>query len=72
MTCTLCDWFRFWFCLSLVEAFKPITKRDDRNHVITFDSQLKTTLLLTNAITEPYVLREPVSCDGSFRFQLRG
>ena len=53
-------------------VFKPITKRRDSNHVITFDSQLKTTLLLTNTITDPYVLREPVSRDGSFRFQLRG
>ena len=26
------------------ESFKPITKRGDRNHVITFDSHLKTTL----------------------------
>ena len=46
MTCTWCDWF--WFCLSLVEiwreSFKPITKRSDRNHLITFDSHLKTTL----------------------------
>ena len=26
------------------ESFKPITKRSNRNHVITFDSQLKTAL----------------------------
>ena len=26
------------------ESFKPITKRSNRNHVITFDSHLKTTL----------------------------
>ena len=26
------------------ESFKPITKRSDRNHEITFDSHLKTTL----------------------------
>ena len=27
------------------ESFKPITKRSNRNHVITFDSHLKTTLI---------------------------
>ena len=27
------------------ESFKPITKRSNRNHVITFDSHLKTVLL---------------------------
>ena len=27
------------------ESFKPITKRSNRNHVITFDSHLKTALL---------------------------
>ena len=52
-----CDWFWFWFwfCLSLVEtdwrdSFKPINKRSIRNlrsiHVITFDSHLKTAVLL--------------------------
>ena len=28
------------------ESFEPITKRSNRNHVITFDSHLKTALLL--------------------------
>ena len=32
-------WLKIWR-----ESFKPITKRSDRNHVITFDSHLKTTL----------------------------
>ena len=32
-------WLRNWR-----ESFKPITKRSDRNHVITFDSHLKTAL----------------------------
>ena len=32
-------WLKNWR-----ESFKPITKRSDRNHVITFDSHLKTTL----------------------------
>ena len=33
-------WWKNWR-----ESFKPITKRSNRNHVITFDSQLKTALL---------------------------
>ena len=32
-------WFKNWR-----DSFKPITKRSDRNHVITFDSHLKTAL----------------------------
>ena len=32
-------WLKFWR-----ESFKPITKRSNRNHVITFDSHLKTAL----------------------------
>ena len=28
------------------ESFKPITKRSNRNHVITFDSHLKTALIV--------------------------
>ena len=32
-------WWKNWR-----ESFKPITKRSDRNHVITFDSHLKTAL----------------------------
>ena len=33
-------WLKNWR-----EPFKPITKRSNRNHVITFDSHLKTALL---------------------------
>ena len=33
------DWLKNWR-----ESFKPITKRSNRNHVITFDSHLKTPL----------------------------
>ena len=33
-------WLKNWR-----ESFKPITKRSNRNHVITFDSHLKTALL---------------------------
>ena len=32
-------WLKNWR-----ESFRPITKRSDRNHVITFDSDLKTAL----------------------------
>ena len=34
-------WLKNWR-----ESFKPITKRSNRNHVITFDSHLKTALSL--------------------------
>ena len=34
-------WLKNWR-----ESFKPITKRSKRNHVITFDSHLKTALLV--------------------------
>ena len=34
-----CHWLNNWR-----ESFKPITKRSNRNHVITFDSHLKTAL----------------------------
>ena len=33
-------WLKNWR-----ESFKPITKRSNRNHVITFDSHLKTALM---------------------------
>jgi len=33
-------WLKNWR-----ESFKPITERSNRNHVITFDSHLKTTLI---------------------------
>ena len=33
-------WLKNW-----PEFFKPITKRSNRNHVITFDSHLKTALI---------------------------
>ena len=32
------------------ESFKPITRRSNRNHVITFDSHLKTALICMQAI----------------------
>jgi len=36
----------FGFDSHWCESFKPITKRSNRNHVITFDSHLKTTLIM--------------------------
>ena len=38
-------WLKNWR-----ESFKPITKRSNRNHVITFDSHLKTALLWTKGL----------------------
>ena len=38
-------WLKNWR-----ESSKPITKRSNRNHVITFDSHLKTALLVTMMI----------------------
>ena len=34
------NWLKNW-----CESFKPVTKRSNRNHVITFDSHLKTALV---------------------------
>ena len=34
-------WLKNW-----LESFKPITKRSNRNYIITFDSHLKTALVL--------------------------
>ena len=39
-----CHWLKNWR-----ESFKPITKRSNRNHVITFDSHLK--IALTSTLT---------------------
>ena len=46
ITRTWCDWFWFWFSLveNWRESFKPSTKRSNCNHVIGFDSHLKTVL----------------------------
>ena len=49
-------WLKDWR-----ESFKPITKRSNRNHVITFDSHLKTALstcLIPNlSVSLPYQCR---------------
>ena len=37
------NWLKNWR-----DSFKPITKRSNRNHVITFDSHLKTALYAEN------------------------
>ena len=42
-------WLKNWR-----EPFKPITKRNDRNHVITFDSHLKTALSKLNEVVFLY------------------
>ena len=39
-------WLKNWR-----QSFKPITKRSNRNHVITFDSHLKTALLVKKLCT---------------------
>ena len=39
-------WLKNWR-----DPFEPITKRSNRNHVITFDSQLKTALIENRSIT---------------------
>ena len=43
--CFASHWLKNW-----QESFKPITKRSNRNHVITFDSHLKTALRKGKAI----------------------
>ena len=40
-------WLKNWR-----ESFKPITKRSNRNHVITFDSHLKTALTKMNKVND--------------------
>ena len=55
------QWLKNWR-----DSFKPITKRSNRNHVITFDSQLKTALSLhsytkTKQIREQEEKKEPSS-----------
>ena len=40
-------WLKNWR-----DSFKPITKHSNRNHVITFDSHLKTALKLNFALTQ--------------------
>ena len=42
-------WLKNWR-----ECFKPITKRSNRNHVITFDSHLKTALYAENNYAVSY------------------
>ena len=55
-------WLKNWR-----ESFKPITKRSNRNHVITFDSHLKTALLQSQiqfefAIASYQVAMEKLAC----------
>ena len=55
------------------ESFKPITKRSNRNHIITFDSHLKTALtcLIANfrvSRLHRRVLTIPLKIQVSFKF----
>ena len=53
-----CHWLKNWR-----ESFKPITKLSNRNHVITFDSHLKTALtteLIKLHCDFQFCLRQPV------------
>ena len=38
------------------ESFKPITKRSNHNHVITFNSHLKTALTATSVIKTIFII----------------
>ena len=54
-------WLKNWR-----ESFEPITKRSNRNHVITFDSHLKTALFTCeNAIVRAVIA---VKCAGNASF----
>jgi len=61
-------WLKNWR-----ESFKPITKRCNRNHVITFDSHLKTALfpcieVVTELMKDIGVTRDKASSDWSIRW----
>ena len=45
------------------ESFEPITERSDRNHVITFDSHLKTALWINLCLCERKILRDSLAHD---------
>ena len=62
-------WLKNWR-----ESFKPITKRSNRNHVITFDSHLKTALYskLLVELKTPSVERCGYCRGGSRIFSRRG
>ena len=42
-------WLKNWR-----DSFKPITKRSNRNHVITFDGHLKTTLITSKILPQTH------------------
>ena len=57
-------WLKNWR-----ESFKPITKHSNRNHVITFDSHLKTALIVmivhvNNGCANVHKVRIPLSLSG--------
>ena len=45
--------FGFHWLKNWRDSFKAITKRSNRNHVITFDSHLKTALIYLTSVTYP-------------------
>ena len=47
-------WLKNWR-----ESFKPITKRSNRNHVITFDSHLKTALYTQSPSSHEHPKKQP-------------
>ena len=50
-------WLKNWR-----ESSKPITKRSNRNHVITFDSQLKTALCTQSGFSSASVFHKSDAC----------
>ena len=58
--------FAFHWLKNWRESFKPITKRSKRNHVITFDSHLKTALFPASCfcLKAPFFLVDRVGISG--------
>ena len=64
-------WLKNWG-----ESFKPIIKRSNRNHIITFDSHLKTALISSFLLTRLFIglyKKESVLsfCNNYYYFGLR-
>jgi len=58
-------WLKNWR-----ESFKPITKRSNRNHVITFDSHLKTALFVVSVECDQVMSQRPTMLEVSQKRQL--
>ena len=63
------DAIGFGFDSHWCESFQPITKRSNRNHVITFDSHLKTTLIMIMIITIIIIIINNYRCCFTMRSQ---